>query len=76
MDELKVVGEEGEGAIVTPTSPLPRKASRRLKLMTSNIWFRQRKSLERVWLTLFQVKYGDCSPDVPRKWDGRRDSPL
>jgi len=35
MDELKVVGEEGEGAIVTPTSPLPRKASRRSSMATA-----------------------------------------
>ena len=51
MDELKVAGGggeegEGEGAIVTPTSPLPRKASRRWKYLTSNIWF-GRKSLGR-----------------------------
>lgn len=35
MDELKVFGEECEGAVVTPTSPLPRKASRRSSMATA-----------------------------------------
>ena len=56
--------EESEDIIVSPSSPLPRKASRRL----------QKPQICILSLALFQVKCGDSSQDVSRKWNGCWDS--